>query len=409
MRPSFPTDLSAIRENNLSAVLTIIRQVGSISRADLARKTHLSATTISALANVLLSSGFVRESGMGESSGGRRPILLQFDYKFRHVLGVDMGATHLVALVMDLQGQVMNRQYMRFPVMQEPEGTMQAICQLVEQVLTNVGLSLQQILGMGVTVPAPLEGESLEHPSHIILPAWQGHDLLGFLQSQFPFPIYLDNDANGGAIAEKWWGRGRSFANLAYIKLGTGVGSGLIVKNEIYRGDGGTAGEIGHTTIDADGPVCRCGNRGCLESFVGATAVMGNVAHALVEQGTTAHTQLSLDEIATAVHQQEPLVSAVIEQTGTYLGIAIANLINLFNPGLIVLGGEITKTGDLLVTAVRNSAHKRAMPKAAQEAIIAISELGDDAIAMGAATLAIDYAFQPAQLANTLQNESSTP
>lgn len=397
-------DASTIREHNLSLVLNLVWEEGAISRADIVRRTQLSATTVSALANVLLASGFVSEQGAGESSGGRPPILLQFNYKFRHVLGLDMGATHLTAVVMDLAGEVVARRFQKYDVMGDPAGTITAIQRLAAEAMQEAGLSAAHILGMGIAVPAPLEGENFDRLSGVILPKWEGLDLISQVRQTVNVPIHLDNDANAGAIAEKWWGAGRRFANLAYIKLGTGVGSGLILKNEIYRGDGGTAGEIGHTTINTNGPLCRCGNRGCLESLVGVPAIISEVACRRAETypGYEADDSLTIEGITIAAVNGDPLSRQVITEAGNDLGVAIANLLNLFNPGLVVLGGELTTAGDLLLEAVHASVAHRAMPKAAREATITLSALGEDAVAIGAATLAIQHAFLPSSLPQTL-------
>jgi predicted NBD/HSP70 family sugar kinase len=396
----FTADVSSIREHNLSLVLNLIRQAGSISRADIVRTTRLSATTVSALANVVLDSGFVHESGAGESSGGRPPILLQFDYAFRHVLGIDMGATHLTAVVMDLQGCVVARRFCKFDVLHDANGATAAMRELAAEVMAVAGLDAGRVLGLGIAAPAPLEGDALNRLSGVIAPEWAGRDLVAEMAQALDVPIYLDNDANAGAIAEKWWGEGRDYANLAYIKLGTGVGSGLIMKDEIYRGDGGTAGEIGHTTIDSSGPLCRCGNRGCLESFVGVPALIAEVRRL---RGLGPAADVTVEEITTSALDGDPVSRQVVVDAGNHLGIAIANLLNLFNPGLIVLGGELAAAGELLLQAVHDSVAGRAMPKAAREARITISRLGEDAVAMGAATLAMQNAFQPSNLPRTLK------
>lgn len=408
MRKTKPADINTIRENNLSLVINIIREVGSISRAELVRQTHLSATTISSLVSVLLDSGFVQESGIGESSGGRPPILLHFNYTFRHVLGVDMGATHIAAVAMDLQGHVIAREFCMFDVMSDPAGTTARIVDLVQQVMEKAKLNADAILGMGVAVPAPLEGENLDQLSSVILPRWADHDLLAEIKPRHRFPIYLDNDANAGVIAEKWWGMGTETANLAYIKLGTGVGCGLMVNNEIYRGDSGTAGEIGHTTINPAGPPCRCGNQGCLESMVGIAAIVTESRERLSKNvpNWNPNTALTLSKVIEAALSGDPTTRSIIENAGSFLGIAVANLINLFNPGLIILGGDLVTAGALLLNPMQAAVSRRAMPKAAHEVKIAVSQLGDDAIAMGAATLAIRNAFQPASLIQTLSNQS---
>jgi glucokinase-like ROK family protein len=395
--PFVTADTTVVRDHNLSHVLNLLRQHGPLSRAALVRQTGLSATTISSLVNVLLESGFVREAGTGQSSGGRPPILLQFNYKYRHVVGVDMGATHLAVVLMDLGGEIVSRRYQIFDVAHDPRGALDAVVEMVFSIIAAAALPAETVLGVGLAVPAPLEGEGMDRLSDAILPAWKAVDLVSPLEKAIGLPVYVDNDANAGAMAEKWWGQGQRTDNLAYIKLGTGVGGGLIVHGQIYRGEGGTAGEIGHTTIDLSGPRCRCGKYGCLESFVGAPAVIREVQRRRQDE-----TPLTLTAVSAAAHAGEPVARAVIEESGRYLGIAIANLLNLLNPGLIVLGGEMTAAGDVLLAAVRAAVARRAMPKAAREARIVLSELGHDVVAIGVATLVIQHASQPQSLWRTL-------
>lgn len=389
--------LHRIRETNLSRVLTLMHAAGSISRVGIVRHTGLSATTISGLVNVLLESGFVHESGIGESSGGRPPVLVEFNYSFRYLLGVDMGATHLTVVLMNLAGTILAHRFERFDVAHDPEGTAGRVLALIEETTAEAGQSFATILGLGITIPAPLEGARLDHASGVILPAWERYDLLRALQLESSLPVYIENDANAGAIAEKWWGQGRPYKNLAYIKLGVGVGSGLILNGEIYRGSGGTAGEVGHTTIDVDGPPCRCGNRGCMESYVGAPALVAEVKQRRQEQG-----ELTVEEIAAAALAGDPICTQVVQRAGAYLGTALANLINVLNPALIILGGDLVAADRLLLDAVRTSIRQRAMPKAVAESEVVISRLGRDAVAVGAATIAMQNAFRPANLARTL-------
>jgi predicted NBD/HSP70 family sugar kinase len=396
--------LHRVREVNLSHTINLIHQTGSISRAAIARDTGLSATTISSLVNVLLESGLVHESGTGQSSGGRPPILVEFDYSFRFLLGVDMGKTHLTVVLMNLAGQVAARRSRQYDVANNPAGTFEAILALVEDTLADAGQPLANVLGMGIGVAAPLEGERLDRPSSLILPRWDGFNLIDALQSVLFMPIYIENDANAGAIAEKWWGKGADYDNFVYIKLSTGVGSGLITGGAIYRGDGGTAGEIGHTTIDLNGPPCRCGKRGCLESYVGASALVARVAQMRRETDPEAP-RADLETIQTiiaAAHAGDVQCREVLEGAGGYIGVGIANLLNLLNPGLIVLGGELTAAGDIILDAVLSSVRERAMPKAAQEAEICLSGVGDDVVAIGAATVVLQHAFEPANLSRII-------
>lgn len=401
-------DSASIRERNLSLVLNRIRQAGSVSRAALVRQTNLSAGTISSLVNILLDNEFVHEAGPGKSSGGRRPILLQFNYKARYLLGVDMGATHIMAVLMDLQGCVVASQQTKYDVINDPDGTINTIVQITQELLIRMALPQSIVVGMGITLPTPLAGENLDRLTTIYFPAWADCDIKACIRRHFDIPIYIENDANAGAVAEKWWGNGRDYANLAYIKLGTGVGSGLILNNDIFRGDGGTAGEIGHTTIDPTGPTCRCGNQGCLESMVGIPAIIKEAEQRLRQNrpAWVSENPINIDSIVRAALSGDPTARSIVQNAGSFLGIGIANLVNVFNPGLVVLGGDLVAAGDLLFNAVRAAVLRRAMPKAASEVKIMASSLGDDAVAIGAATLAMQNAFQPSNLMQTLKGQA---
>ncbi|MCA9978391.1 MAG: ROK family transcriptional regulator [Anaerolineales bacterium] len=405
MKRSGAVDSASIRERNLSLVLNHIRQAGTVSRAALVRHTGLSAGTISSLVNILLENEFVHEAGPGKSSGGRRPILLQFNYKARYLLGIDMGATHILAVLMDLQGCVVASKQVRYDVINDPDGTISTIIQMAQDLLTQMELPPPIVIGMGITLPTPLAGENLDRLTTIYFPAWENRDIRASILPHFNIPIYIENDANAGAIAEKWWGNGRDYSNLAYIKLGTGVGSGLILNNEIFRGNGGTAGEIGHTTIDPTGPTCRCGNQGCLEGMVGIPAIITEAQQRLRKDrpNWVSNTPLTINSIIRAALSGDPTARSIIENAGSILGIGTANLVNVFNPGLVVLGGDLVAAGDLLLNAVRATVIRRAMPKASSEVKITVSSLGDDAVAIGAATLAMQNAFQPSNLMQTLE------
>ncbi len=415
-------DLAAVRENHLSQVVNHVRQAGSISRAEIVRITNLSATTVSSLVNQVLDSGFVYESQKGASSGGRPPVMLEFNYKHRHVIGVDLDSNHLRLVTMDLRGEVVANRSQSFDVDNDPDGTTQTIISLIHSMIGEVGLHANTVLGIGVAVPAPLEGEKLDRLSPVIMPKWRDFGFVGQLHTVFQVPIHLENDANAGALAVKWWGIGKDFSELAFIKLGIGVGCGLVIDNKVYRGGGGTAGEIGHTTINVDGPLCRCGNRGCLEGYVGVRAIIEQVNQRTLTNDSTESTRLptvlpiddslnsgddslnsdSIDTIVQKALQGDPICHQVMVETGNYLGIAVANLLNLFNPELVVLNGDIAAAGILLADAVQQSIKTHAISKAAQEARIVFTTFDTNNVAVGAATLAIQAAFQPSNLLCTL-------
>lgn len=398
---------SAIRANNLSLALNLIRERGSITRAEIITITGLSAPTISALVNVLIDSDFVHEAGIGISSGGRRPILLEFNYNARYVIGVDLGATHIIVILMNLNGKVISRQQRRQDVIGHPKEALDAVCSMIFQVTRQGGVHEEDVLGVGLTIPAPLNGDASGTFLTYYMPAWKGIRPAEEIGKSVRMPIYMENDSNAGAIAEKWWGIGKGYESLAYIKIGTGVGSGLVINNEIYRGYSGTAGEIGHTTIETKGRLCRCGNHGCIESYVGLPGILMDSREGLENDPNWKDRleTLTLEQIIQAARDGNEVCLRLIHNAGRYLGVAIANLINLVNPGLIILGGDLTDAGDMLMEPVFASMRERTIPFESHLEKIIIGELGQEAVAMGVATVVIQKAFSTANLYSTLRRK----
>lgn len=394
---------SSIRERNLSQVLKLIHERGSISRASMVREIGLSATAISSIVAELLDSGYISEGGAGKSSGGRRPILVEFNPDHRWVVGIDLGASHISTILSNLSGEIKVKKYKKFDVANDPKGALEVVYSQISGSLSENKI-LRGILGIGLAVPAPLEGEKLDTLSPVILPRWKDIKVADIIERGFGIPVYMDNDANAGALAEKWWGRGRGVTNMVYIKLGTGVGSGLIIQDDIFRGSGGTAGEIGHTTIDINGPQCRCGNFGCMESFVGIPAILEKTAERISKNSPSSldPDHIDIDSITRAALEQDPIACEIVRGAGRDLGIAIANSINLINPELIVLGGDLVEAGDVFMEAVCASAFSRSISKAVSEVTITSSTFYEEVVSVGAATLVMYYAFMPSNIRDTL-------
>ncbi len=401
---------AAVRAHNLSYVLNLIRDRGTITRTELIEITRLTATTISALVNVLIASKFVEEAGIGISSGGRRPMVLQFNYNARYLLGVDMGSTHITAVLMNMAGEILGTLTYNMDVINHVDETLELIRSMIFQIITHKKIRMQDLLGVGLTVPAPLVNSVTGEFITYYMPAWRG--VLPALKLK-PYlndlPIFVENDANAAAIAEKWWGCGSGTKNLAYIKLGTGIGSGLIIDNEIYRGFNGTAGEIGHTTIEADGRLCRCGNHGCMESYVGVPGIMQDARAGLSKDSTWSGNLegLSIQEVIREAKNGNQVCRQVIINAGRYLGIGIANLLNIVNPELVILGGELVAAGDSFMRAVEESVKERTIPFSSNLEKIIIGELGVDTVAIGAATIVLKKALDPSRIHQTLHKKQS--
>jgi predicted NBD/HSP70 family sugar kinase len=272
---------------------------------------------------------------------------------------------------------------------------MAVIAELIEAGLDAAHVRRGEVLGIGVAVPCPLDLRNPDTLCGQLMPDWRGRNVTRALAERFGCPVSLDNDANCGALAERWWGVGKTGEDLTYIKIATGVGAGHVIAGEVYRGSNGTAGEIGHIAIDASGPVCRCGLRGCLAAMVGAQALIDRTADALAagRASSLAGRELSVAALIDAAHDGDALARELIAAAGDQLGVAVASLLNLLNPAIVILGGTLTTAGDLLMDRIRDTVRNRSLWRSVAEARIVTSELGDAAIAIGAATLVLKGAL----------------
>ena len=384
-----------MREHNVALVIrSLWNEPDGLSRADLSRRLGLSRSTVSSIVQGLLASGLVVESHRARSTGGRRAIVLRFFDAHRHVLGIDLGASHVTVVRTDLRGRVLARQTRDMDVQRDPEGTLALLDTLVDEVVDAKG---PPVLGIGVGVPCPVDAASGHHLSPRILPAWKGVLLGDWLYERFGTPVFMDNDANVGALAEAWWGAGRGADDFAFIKVGTGVGAGYLLARQPYRGSSGIAGEIGHTTVNAQGRMCRCGLRGCLEAEVGSPALVDK-ARAALSAGypSTLNDAPTLDLPALLAHAEagDGLSVRIVTEAGEHLGIAVANLLNLLNPNRVVIGGRLSTIGELLMEPMRRTVEARALSTSLERADILTGDLEEEQVAVGAATLVVQQALR---------------
>lgn len=379
-------DLHSMRQHNTTLVVRALwENVDGLSRTDLAKRLGLSRSTVSAIVQGLLGSGLIVESHRARSTGGRRPIVLRFFEGYRNVIGIDLGSSHLTITCMDLRGRVLSRVSREHDVQHNPKSTLDLLEHLIGEAILHAEVP---ILGIGVGLPCPVDADSKHHISPRILPAWRGVQLGDWLYERFGLPVCMDNDANIGALAEAWWGAGQDVSHFAYIKVGTGVGAGYVIDGRPYRGASGIAGEIGHTTVNVQGNMCRCGLRGCLEAEVGFQQVLKKAQLASGRADA-----MTFNQIIELARDGDQAINDVITEAGRHLGMAVANLLNLLNPGRVILGGRLTAAGDRLLGPLRQTVRERALSTSIDRAEILFSTLGDDHIAIGAATLIVHQAL----------------
>jgi predicted NBD/HSP70 family sugar kinase len=385
---------SAVRAQHSRLILNLLWEQREISRAELARRTSLSRSTVSAIVSDLLGTGLVGEARTGVSSGGRRPIILEFRDQSSFIVGIELGATHVSCVLTDLRCDVRASWSAPAPVRDDPEAALSKMTLGVRSVLEADGVQPSQVLAIGVAVPSPVNAERPGELLPLVLPMWKGYNIATHLEACFERPVFVDNDANLGALAELWWGAGSSAKDLAYIKVATGIGAGLIIDGRIFRGSGGIAGEIGHTSIDPNGPQCVCGLKGCLTTFVGTPALLERAKNELLKRGLDRRPPERIEELVSAALDGDPMSVESIQYAGDKLGVGIANMLNLLNPKTVVLGGGITGASDLLLDAVRRTIHALSLPASILNAEIRTTELNEWGIALGAATLVLEGALE---------------
>jgi predicted NBD/HSP70 family sugar kinase len=379
--------LESLRELNRRRVLQVLGTSGPTSRAEIARRTGLSRSTISSLVTDLLGSGLVTEVDDGERTapsvqGGRPPVLVALDRSAGVALGIDFGHHHLRVAVADLGHTVLAQASAEREPDRRASDDLDAAIGLVDRVLAEAGADRGQVLGAGMGLPAPIDRASGTVGASALLPGWVAVRAGAELERRLGLPVQVDNDANLGALAEWTWGAGRDCGELAYIKVSSGIGAGLVVGGRLFRGASGTAGEIGHTTVDENGPVCRCGNRGCLEVVAGGPAIL-ELLRPLRGRG------LALTDVLTLAAGGDLGARRVLGDAGRQIGIAVANLCNLFNPERVVVGGTLGQAGNVLLDPMREAVRRGAIRAAAETATIVPGQLGERAEVLGALALVL--------------------
>lgn len=393
-------DAAQVRVQNERLLLNLIWSERSISRAELARVTGLSRSTVSAIVEDLRDTGLVSFRGAGESQGGRRPILLGFEDDALVLVGVDLGASHVSVIVTNLRGEARAWRTRPFSVRLDPEGALALTVELVSACLDEAGVERARVVGVGVGVPSPVNPRRPGRLSHLVLPRWKDVDVPERLGDVFGCPVLVDNDANLGALAELWWGAGLGGGDLVFIKVGTGIGCGHIIGGDIYRGATGVAGEIGHLTIDPNGPPCVCGLNGCLATYVGTDALLARTREVLGHATGSALTpeRLTVTALVDAALAGDPVAVRMIADAGQRLGVAIASLVNLNNPAQVILGGGLTRAGDVLLEPLRDTLRRRTLWLALDDFTIVQGHLAERDVALGAATLVLKRALDDPSL-----------
>jgi predicted NBD/HSP70 family sugar kinase len=391
-----PPETPTPRTSGLGVVLSHIRSGDAVTRATLAQRTGLARSTIAQRVDVLLESGLIYEAGDSVSTGGRRPGLLAFNPRAGVVLTADLGATHSRFAITDLAGVPLAEQAHDLVIAEGPETVLEFVHERFLEVLATAGGGAAEVVGIGIGIPGPVEFGSGRPVSPPIMPGWDGVDIPGWWAARYPeVPVVVDNDVNIMALGEHWeaW---RDVEHMLYVKVGTGIGCGIVSDGRIHRGAEGAAGDIGHIVVsDADDVVCRCGNTGCLEAVAGGHALAGRLA--TVGRGTA-----TSRDVVQLVLDGDPVAVRMVRDAGRALGEVLAACVNFFNPRVIVVGGDIGTVHEQLLAGLREVVIQRSLPLATRDLRIVTSRLGDRAGVVGGAIMVIERLLAPGALERSL-------
>ncbi len=375
-------DNQLLRDHNRTIVLRLIHQRGPISRVQLSEKTGLESSTITSIMQDLLRIGLVKEIGVGKSRGGRRPILLDLNASYGLALGVKVEASRLLLGAMDLKGKILTCAEVPF----KRGSDSPTVLSLLQENLRRWTSQGTRVLGIGVGISGFVDQETGTLLYSPIL-GWENVELAGPLGEELGLPVFVDNDVNTFTLAELWHGAGRRFRNFLCVTVGEGIGAGIVIEGRLYEGAIGGAGEIGHTCLDPDGPLCRCGERGCLEVFA-SDAFLLRRAH---EAGSP-HPEP--EELLQAACRGDPLAKSIFIEMGRHLGLGLKNAVNLLNPEAVILGGERLEAYPFFGPALEDQLRHHAFPEEAKELLILPAEVGQAGWIVGAATLALSPIFE---------------
>lgn len=390
-------------------VLDSVRLAGSRSRSQIVERTGLSRAVVAQRTGELLDLGILAESGSAPSTGGRRARRLRLHREAGQLLTADLGATSIDVAATDLDGTILRHRSEPADVAAGPETILGRVEDLFQSVRADLEGGAGDLWGIGIGVPGPVEFSTGRPVSPPIMPGWDGYPIRERFEARLGAPVWVDNDVNIMAMGD--WRRGvaAGHANVVWVKIGTGVGAGLISDGLPHRGAHGAAGDVGHIQVVDEGVVCRCGNIGCLEAIAGGAAIARDaeiaarsgrsrwLADALDREGT-----LSARTVALGATHGDLACVELLQRSGRFLGQMLASVVNFFNPSLIVIGGGVAGAGNLLLATIRETVYRRSLPLATRDLQIVPSGLGELAGVTGAAAMVADELFSREHLAATL-------
>ncbi|WP_066043330.1 ROK family transcriptional regulator [Herbiconiux solani] len=378
-RSANPGSQAALRKLNQQRIVHTLLQAGSLTQAELSRQTGLSTATVSNIVKSMVERGLLTTAPT--TSSGRRALSVSLSGDDTIAAGIDIGRSHVRVVLCTIDHKVVAERWQPLPLGHEADFALEVASGILDELLGTCGRSRSAVIGVGLGVPGPIDSRSHTVIDGTILPQWVGITV-DEIQDRLKLPVRLENDANLGAIAEITWGPHKGVDNLIFVKVGTGIGSGLILDGEIFGGNVGISGEIGHLPIHEHGLICRCGNRGCLETIASTAILIELLSREPQNVRSTA-------DIVRLAEEGDKATLRVVDDAGQALGRALAAIANLLNPRMVVIGGPLAGLGNRMLEPVRTGFMRYSSPVVFDTTELAVSSFTDRAEALGAAAIVI--------------------
>lgn len=381
------------KTHNKRLILKSIYDQGEISRADIARLTHLTRPTVSSIVAELIEEGLVQEVGQGPSAGGKPPILLSVVDNSRQLIGIDLANSQFRGGVLDLRGNIVHAA--NIPVNDHNgQAALELVYELVDRLIAT---ATSPLLGIGIGTPGLMDARGGVVRKAVNLD-WQELPLRDLLETRYNLPVYMANDSHVAALGEYTFGEDKKTSSLIVVKVGRGTSAGIVLNGRLHYGDGSGAGEIGHVTVVENGELCNCGHAGCLETVASSRAIIKqakvifqNNPDSLLHQFANSAEAITTDVVLKAFEAGDPALKQVISEVGRYLGIAVANLVGALNIQHILIAGSVARFGDALLEPICQEMRNRSMGLLADETQVDLSSLGQNIVIQGAAALLLSH------------------
>jgi N-acetylglucosamine repressor len=393
--------LDADISNLKKRVLAYLHQEKEVSRIQIASQLNISPATVGVICKDLIDSGMIVTVGTGQSTGGRRPTFLRLNERGNYFIGCDLGINHIITVLVDIYGNVLDCNSVHINSRSEVDVILDRMISSIRSLIQAAESKQLSVIGIGLSLPGLLDisrGISVFAPN---LTHWRDVPIIDRIKNEFGLAVFMDNDARAMALGEFWFGAGRGKRNLVCVNIGSGIGSGIIIEGRLYQGVAGGAGEIGHVTVNDNGPRCPCGSNGCLELMASGPAIAARAIQAVSIGASTQIQALTAGNfslidakvVAEAARQGDKLAIDILMDAGRFIGIGVATVANLLSPEMVIIGGGVAQSGEFFIDMIRSTVYQRAYTIIVNKLEIVSSQLKENASAIGAAAIFIQQSF----------------